>query len=674
MTDQTVLWIALSAALSLGLVWLQYFFRSGKVSHRGWLATLRFIAVFALLLLLVDPSMERTEVFTEKFRLLLLYDNSASIQDSLSNKAMAEVREVLEQDAALRDRFEVETYAFGTGVSRTDTLDFEAAGTDIDLALRTLARAYPGGEALIVLATDGNENVGRAYTEHEDLPMAVFPVALGDTTRYRDVRIDRINTNRYAFLGNQYPVEILYTYEGETAAMGELRLLDNGRTVHRQALELPSGGASGSIEVLLRASETGLHRLRALVTPLPGERNAANNSLQAGLEVVDERMRIGLVSRKAHPDIGALRRSIESNQQREFRQLSPEEARSGTYEADLLILYEPDASFRPLYQALAGKAVPTLTIAGPGTDWRFLNQIQGNYQFTDPGPAEELLPERNAAFSYFDASSWQVGSYPPLEGQLGSVLIFPEHQELLGQRVRGISLNEPLLVLIRGEQREGLLLGSGLWKWRMHEFRETGSFENFDALWGKIWLFLSGEGREGRLTLDYQPIYEGQAGAFIRARFFDESYAFDPQSVLQLQVTDSTGGVSPPVPMTLRPGYFESDLSDFPAGTYRFTVSAEGTEFTRSGQFSLQGFDLEAQHPGTDAAKLGRLAEATGGRLYFPNSLTALRDTLLGADRYRPIQKSRRNVVSLIDFRWLLGLIVLALSAEWFIRKYHGSL
>ncbi len=674
MTDQTVLWIALSAALSLGLVWLQYFYRSGKVRHRRWLAALRFFAVFGLLLLLVDPHIERTEVSTEKYRLLLLLDNSASVKDSLAGRGMEQVRAVFEDNSDLRDRFQVESYAFGTAVSRADSLDFSARGTDIDLALRTLARAYPGGESLIVLATDGNENVGRSYEENSALRLPVFPVALGDTTRYRDVRIDRINANRYAFLGNQFPVEILYTYYGEEAATGELRLLDNGRTVHRQALELQAEGASGRVEVLLRATETGLHRLRATISFLPGERNTANNSLQAGLEVVDERVRIGLVSRKTHPDIGALRRSIESNQQREFRQLSPEEALSGTFEADLLILYEPDAGFGPVYQAMAGRPVPTFTIAGPGTDWVFLNEIQGTFELTDPGPGEDLLPDRNAAFGYFDAAAWEVDAYPPLEGRLGSVLIFSENQVLLGQRVKGIPLDEPLLALVRGEKREGFLLGSGLWKWRMHEFRETGSFENFDALFGKIWLFLSGEGREGRLTLDYQPIYEGQAGAFIRARFFDESYAFDPQARLQLQVTDSAGVERPPVPMTLRPGYYETDLSDLPAGTYRFTVSAEGTEFTRSGQFSLQGFDLEAQAPGTDAAKLGRLAAATGGRLYFPGTLADLRDSLLQSDLYRPIQKSRRNVVSLIDYRWLLGLIVMALGAEWFIRKYQGSL
>lgn len=674
MTDQTILWIALSVALSLGLVWFQYFFRARPIGARWGLAALRFVAVLGLLLLLVNPKIEQAEVFTEPHRLLLLYDNSSSLNDSLSRKGMEGVKILFGDNKALHKRFLVESYAFGAGVSRTDSLNFGASATDIAGALHTLQRAYPDGNALVVLVTDGQENAGRPYADDATLTLPVYPVALGDTTRYRDLRIDRINTNRYAFLGNQFPVEILYTYSGEQTATGEFRLFDNDQVVHRQQVTLQAGGNSDRINLTLRAGDVGLHRLRAVLAPLQGERNTTNNSMQAGLEVVDERMRISLVSRKTHPDIGALRRSIESNQQREFRQFSPEEAITGDFDANLLILYEPDASFQPLYESLAGNRVPIFTIAGPATDWGFLNRIQRVFDLTDPGPAEELMPEPNAAFDYFDAAAWQVSGYPPLQGRLGSLQIFQDHQVLLGQRIKGVSLGEPMLALVRGERREGLLFGQGLWKWRMQEFRNTGNYENFDALWGKIWLFLSADAGSGRLTLDYRPIYEGRAQAQLRARFFDESYTFDPEASMLLRVTDSTGTERLSVPMTLRPGYFETDLSDLPAGTYGFTVAAEGTGFASSGQFSLQGFDLEAQQSGADAVKLSRLAEATGGSLYFPDNLIALKDSLLQADRFRPVQKSRRNVVSLIDYRWLLGLIVLALGTEWFIRKYKGSL
>ena len=92
MTDQTVFWIAGSVALSLGLVWFQYFVRARPTGSRWLLATLRFIAVLGLLLLLVNPKIEQSELVREPHRLLLLYDNSSSLQDSLSRKGMEAVR------------------------------------------------------------------------------------------------------------------------------------------------------------------------------------------------------------------------------------------------------------------------------------------------------------------------------------------------------------------------------------------------------------------------------------------------------------------------------------------------------------------------------------------------------------------------------------------------------
>ena len=45
---------------------------------------------------------------------------------------------------------------------------------------------------------------------------------------------------------------------------------------------------------------------------------------------------------------------------------------------------------------------------------------------------------------------------------------------------------------------------------------------------------------------------------------------------------------------------------------------------------------------------------------------------LLEDERFATIQKSKRSVIPLIDYKYLLGLIALALSLEWFIRKYNG--
>ena len=354
--------------------------------------------------------------------------------------------------------------------------------------------------------------------------------------------------------------------------------------------------------------------------------------------------------------------------------MSPETALEQLDAADLLILYQPDTRFRSLFQALAQRDVPRMTLTGPRTHWSFLNQAQSVYELADIGPADDILPLRDAGFGYFDLSDWDVSGYPPLEGPLGNLLIGAENQTLLGQQVRGVDMEEPLLVLIKGPYREALLQGSGIWQWRMAAFRNSGDFASFDEFIAKTLLFLTAGGSSKRLTLDYQPLYEDSDNARIRARFYDESFAFEPGARLTLELADSTGNRLESRPMALRSDFYEADVAGLPPGTYQFTVIAGDSGFSESGSFSLMAFDLEAQQLSSDAATLGLLARETGGALYYPDTASELRDSLLQADRFRPVQKSRRNVVPLIDFRWLLFGIVSCLAAEWFIRKYNGLL
>ncbi|MBC2840605.1 VWA domain-containing protein [Robiginitalea sp. SC105] len=673
MPDHPVLWIVLCAILSLGLVWFQYFFKPKQVRFRVLLAALRFLALMGMLLLLINPRVTETRTYLEKHRLVLLLDNSASIKED-ARQQVRDIRTAFGLGPEFETRFDRDVYTFGGELSLSDSLDFSANRTDISAALDRLDNTLSTENASIVLVTDGNENSGRSYLHARERSAAVYPVVVGDTTRYRDVRVDQLNVNRFAFLDNQFPVEILLSYSGREPVSAILTLSDNGRRVHRETLTLEPGNSTRQLEILLQAGSVGFHRLEATVAPLPSERNTANNRRLAGLEVVDERTRILLVFTRNHPDIGALRRSILKNEQREVALVSPEEAQDQLDEADLLVLFQPDTRFKKLYEALRQRDIPQITLAGPLTDWGFLNTAQNSYELEEMGPYDEMLPLRNAAFDFFDLSDWDVSEYPPLEGRLGNLLIAADNQTLLGQRVRGIDMQEPLLAYIKGSRREILFMGSGIWKWRMAAYREAGNFEGFDAFMAKTLLFLTAGGSSKRLSLEYQPLYEDSGNALIRARYYDESFVFDPDARLVLQLADSTGRALEPRPMALRTDYFEADVTGLPPGTYQFTVRAGDSGFSESGAFSLLAFDLESQQLSSDARKLGQLAGQSGGTLYFPGTTGALRDSLLNSDRFRPVQKSRRNVVSLIDYHWLLFGIALCLAAEWFIRKYNGLL
>ncbi|WP_143542359.1 vWA domain-containing protein [Robiginitalea sediminis] len=675
MPDTPLFWILICVALSLGWVWFLYYNGGPRQPHRHVLALLRFLSVFGLLLLLANPEVVKNQSSTRKHQLFVLLDNSKSIAPGFGQEAVAAVRDFFEADARLQDRFEIRVMSFGSDLREADSLTFEDSRSEISGALRQINQAAVSRASSVILATDGNQSAGAAGYEYAGRnPVSVYPIIVGDTTQYRDLRIDALNVNRYVFLDNRYPVEILWSYKGKAPGESHLRVYDNDKLVFEETITLDAGRGSIRTEIQLQAREVGSHRLRALLLPVDGERNVANNQVQRGFEVVDERIDIRLVATKNHPDFGALRRSIASNQQRSFRIQTPGETLATLDGADLLILFLPDRGFAPLMETLNNSRIPTWMVTGPGTDWGWLNRAQIRFALEDPGPDEALFPSPDAGFSYFDPGPWEVGQYPPLEGILGSVTISPEHQTLLGQRVRGLELGEPLVALIKGDTPGILWMGTGYWKWRLASYRLNGDFDAFDALTSKLIRFLTSGETGSRLSLDYEPLYEGMGVAYVRARFYDQTFAFEPNASLTLEIRPEGSRTPQTVPMGLRTGYYEALLGEWPAGEYSFTVREKDSGIERSGRFTITDTDPETLQPGADSGRLFQLAESTGGSAYFPDQLPVLRDSLLANPRYRPTQENQRIVVSLIDYKWLLALVVISLGLEWFLRKYNGNL
>ena len=68
---------------------------------------------------------------------------------------------------------------------------------------------------------------------------------------------------------------------------------------------------------------------------------------------------------------------------------------------------------------------------------------------------------------------------------------------------------------------------------------------------------------------------------------------------------------------------------------------------------------------------LFQLSERSGGKLYYPNELEKLEKALLSNETIKPITYSQSSVLSLIELRWLIILLLALFSLEWFIRKRY---
>lgn len=675
MQTATLVGLFLAALISLLIVFYQYFYKSKRSRKLQIpLATLRFIGVFGVFMLLLNPSFTKTSLLTEKQDLILLLDDSYSIKSGDAAAQMISMRDQLINNDALADRFNLFTYSFGNGLRNTDSLSFEEEATNISKALSSVNSAFKGNTASVVLLTDGNQTVGEAYEfMGKSLNFPINAMVLGDTTTYTDLKINQVNANRYAFLENTFPLEFYVSYQGEAPIRSNISIQLDGSTVYRDVLNLSGDRNSRKIVTALQANTVGLKTLDIALEPIQGERNTYNNKRRLSIEVIDEKTRIGLVSEVMHPDLGALIKAIESNSQRSVTLVSPNISKEELSEYDMLILYQPTPSFSGILQYVQDAKVNTFTITGPNTNWQFLNRAQKGIERTSFNQAEDILAVLNPSFSLFDLSNFSVEDFPPLEGSLGDILITKPYESILDQQIKGVVLQDPLFPILSDETgRHAYLFGENIWKWRIQSFRNDQNFKNFDAFINKLVLYLTTDQKRERLSVTNEMIYQGITEKTIRASFFDATYVFDANATLKLSLKGLNNDVVNERNLFLGDSEYEVDINDLPAGEYTFSVSVNGTDFVKYGRFSIEDFNLEQLFVSSDYRKLAQLAETSSGQLYFTNQMEKLIEDLSSDNRYLPTQKSIENVVSLIDFRIILGIIILAFTSEWFIRKYNG--
>ncbi|NNJ88810.1 MAG: VWA domain-containing protein, partial [Eudoraea sp.] len=624
MQTATLVGLFLAALISLLIVFFQYFYKSKRNRRLQIpLAVLRFIGVFGVFLLLLNPSFTKTSLLTKKQDLIILSDNSYSIKSGDADEQMVRLRDQLVNSAELKEKFDLSAYSFGLGVKNSDSLSFDEEATNISKALSSVNSAFKGNAAMVVLLSDGNQTVGEAYEfMGEAVKFPVNAIVVGDTTTYSDLSINQVNVNRYAFLENTFPVEFFVSYQGEIPIRSNITIQLDGRTVFREILELSGQRNSKKIVTALQASSVGLKTLDIALDPIPGERNTYNNKRRLSIEVIDEKTRIAIVSEVMHPDLGALIKAIESNSQRSVVLAGPTISNEELSQYNMLILYQPSRSFSGIFQYIQDVKVNTFTVAGPKTDWNFLNRAQKGIERTSFNQDEDILAVLNPSFGLFDLSDFYVADFPPLEGSLGDILITKPYESILDQQIKGVVLQDPLLPVLSDDTgRHAYLFGENIWKWRIQSFRNDQNFENFDTFINKLILYLTTDQNRERLSVTNELIYQGITEKKIKASFFDATYVFDADATLKLSLKGLNNAYADERILFLGDSEYEVDINDLPAGEYAFTVTVEGTNFTKSGRFSIEDFNLEQLFVSSDYEKLSQLAESTSGGLYFPDQI-----------------------------------------------------
>ena len=675
MTTETIFYILIAGVISIALAVFMYGYKAKQKGLLAWIfGALRFISIFSILLLLINPKFKSETYTIEKPKLPVLIDNSASITELEQTENVSIFLEKLKNNKELNNKFELSYFSFGSDFKESDSLTFNDKNTNISKALSSSNEIFKNEIAPIILISDGNQTLGSDYEFSSATSQnPIYPVILGDSVQHIDLKISQLNTNRYAFLKNQFPVEVIVNYTGPTPVNTEFIVNQGASAVYRTNVSFSNNETSKTINFKLSANSVGLQKYSAQIFPLSDEKNKTNNSKYFAVEVIDQATNVLVVSNITHPDLGALKKAITSNERRTITFKKPFEAVSVLNDYQLVILYQPDRNFATVYSEIEKLNKNTWVFSGLQTDWHFLNAAQNNFIKEASTQTEDVQAKVNSNYGTFAFDDIGFDDFPPLHTEFGSLSVTVSNEEMLAQTVSGISNGNPLLATMElNGKRNAIWDGEGFWRWRARNFVNSNSFKEFDDFIGNIVQYLASNKRRTRLEVSSETFYYNNNPIKISAQYFDKNYVFDNRASLNIKVRNTETDELTIFPMLLRNNYFEVDLNSLVAGEYKFTVSTADESIKSSGDFTILDFNVEQQFLNANVSKLNRVAVNTGGKAYFASQSDALIELLIADTNYQNIERSEQKVVPLIDWKYLLALIILALVSEWFIRKYNG--
>lgn len=685
--ESSPVFIILCVAAGIGYAFLLY--RTGNpwpVPMNRILFTLRAALVFLLSFLLLGPIVRQIRNLFEKPVYVILTDNSVSVMETTDSVRLNAIHHELSElkNTLIGRGYEVRVTDLDG--REAEPIRYTRESSDIQGALRRISGLFEGRNlAGVVLVSDGIYNSGLSPL-YANYNFPLHTVGVGDTAQRTDLSIKNIAYNKIAYQGNRFPVRVEVMAKGLNSQDVTVSIGQQGRILDKQVKNTGNGPLL-TYDFQAVANENGIQKLDIQIEIKPEEFNKRNNRASIFVEVVEGKKKILLVANAPHPDIKALRYVVDKNENYEFllhipgiSELQPADLRPD--KTDLAIFYQsPDSKgkTRELFQQFVNSKTSLFLLVGQQSDLVTIARQNMPLKFESmPRDFDEVTPMVNAGFSSFTLSAeanTEIANYPPVSVHFGKIQIPLSANPLLFQRVGSVSTDKPLLAVDSKETRKvAIMLGEGLWRWRLHEFDRTEKSIAFDELFGKLIQFLS--------TTDDKKKFRSYP---VKQEFADtEQVVFESQvyndifepvfgNSIEIELTDDKGRKTQYNYVT-SPGNIRYQIGGLQEGVYRYTsrTSINGVPEEVRGQFAVVEQLAELQNLTADFDLLRKLSANTGGEFTRASEISTLKSTL-GTEEATNVIRTEETYDSLINLRWIFWVLLTLIAVEWFLRKYYGS-
>ncbi|RRN77702.1 hypothetical protein EIM50_18270 [Pseudoxanthomonas sp. SGD-10] len=681
-SDLSAWWTVLCLIAGLLYAYTLY----SKIDRKGiayLLFSLRAVLVTILGILLLAPLIQLQKDREEKPLIIVANDNSASIplsatKDFNMQSYKTEFNRFVKE---LDTKYDIELLNFGSDVSISENSDFSEQQTDISQLFQYIQQQYSYRNiGAIILASDGIINKGNSGTQFASVSKTpIYTIALGDTTQRKDLLIRNVNYNRIVYRDNKYPIEIsLSAYQTKGQKVTITAETQDGQRQNK-TFTIDSDDWRKTETFYLDAKKVGIQKVNILVTGIEGEITLDNNKQSVFVEVLDGRQKVLLLANAPHPDINAIKQSLDANKNYETDVFLGENIPENSDDYDVIILHNlPSSNFSVKNFLTQNPGKPIFYIIGTATNIPALNQSQSVFQIQSNVQIQELLPIFNQGFSHFSISEEVVNlmrNQAPLIASTNSLNTNSEFQSLISQQKGNTNL--PLLGFIaNGNAKYGILLGEGIWRWRLENYKRAENFNAFDELISKTIQFLSAKEDKRRFRVyPSKSRFTEDENVILNAELYNNAYNPIEDAEISVDVRgDNNKSYS--YLFSKKDKFYELNAGLLPAGEYSYiaktNVGSEKHEYR--GVFVVEKLHAEFSNITANHQLLYNLSILSGGKLFYPSELDKILDELTNNEKVTTIIYTENNYEDLIDLKWLFVILIALLSIEWFLRKRNGLL
>tara|TARA_B100000575_G_scaffold97691_1_gene77959 strand:- start:4104 stop:6194 length:2091 start_codon:yes stop_codon:yes gene_type:complete len=646
------------------------------------LFSIRFLIFFILCLILLNIQIMTQQRISKSPKIVFLQDNSRSVLSTSDSIFFKKKYTDLIDSLFKSKKIDFDVISFDKTI-KAGFSNFDGNLTDFSNVINRAKDLYSNENIVAyILSSDGiyNSGINPVY-EDINLNAPLHCIFIGDSVTKNDIYIDKVSNNNFAYLGNSFKVNVLLKAKKLKGSEIYVKLYDLNEDdsfknlIKSKTIKVNNSNFSTDLIFDISSQEVGLNKYKIILDSNSNEQNKNNNEESFFIDVIDNRKKILILFSDFHPDIAALKNTLESFDQYVVESVWEKDLQQtqDIKKYDLVILHQLSKLDEDIDLIL--QSTPKWYILGKNSQLDDFSLKTHNISFQEKSNFFENVEfSKNLYFNSFeidDSLNFLLSISNNLLVPFNTPTINNLSEVLLYKKVGGLITKQPIFFFTTNNINSAYLIGEGLWRLKLNSFEIYDNNSVFDRFISNIIQSILVDENKKRFDVKYKPIYSFENGIDFSAHLYDKNYDLTNKYDVELSVKDENGN-------NYVNEFLKNDNRFFlkinlPVGNYSFIAKTNLNDknLIDSGKFTVVSPDIESRITKGNINFLNNLASKHDGLFFELKNLNKLTDTIIESESYKSKIDTIDSLRTLLDKVFILIALLFLMISEWIVRRRY---